>query len=294
MKIEIRNVQQAFGDITAVDDLSLELEGDKIIGLLGRNGSGKSTLLNIMAAFRKPTSGEVLIDGEPVFENESAMQRISLIRESGDTVEDTEKVSEALRIAEYLRPNWNQDRALELLEKFEVSTTSKIKELSRGRRSGLGIMLGLAANAELTMLDETYLGLDAPSRYIFYDELLNEFMKRPRMFIISSHLIEEVARVLEEIVIIDHGKLLLQDSQEALSTRGAAVTGHEDDVSTFVTGREVIGDRSLGRTRSAMIYGDINDAFVADARVANLEVEPLGIQDLFVHLTQSQTKREDA
>ncbi len=286
MRIDIRNVRQTFGETIALDDLSLELEGNKIAGLLGRNGSGKSTLLNIMAAFRKPTSGEVLVDGEPVFENERAMERISLIRESGDTVEDSEKVSEALRIAEYLRPGWNNDRALELLEMFEVSTTSKINELSRGRRSGLGIALGLAANAELTMLDETYLGLDAPSRYIFYDELLKEFMERPRMFIISSHLIEEIARVLEDIVIIDNGKLLMHDTQEALSSRGAAVTGHQDDVSAFVTGREVIGERQLGRTKSAMVYGDINSDFRAEAQAANLDVEPLGLQDLFVHLTQ--------
>ena len=236
MRIDIRNVNQTFGETTALDDFSLELEGNKIIGLLGRNGSGKSTLLNIMAAFRKPTSGQVLIDGEPVFENESAMQRIALIRESGDTVEDSEKVSEALRFAGYLRPNWNADRANELLEKFEVSTDSKINELSRGRRSGLGIALGLAANTDLTMLDETYLGLDAPSRYIFYDELLTEFMERPRMFIISSHLIEEVARVLEDIVIIDHGKLLMHDTKESLSRRGAAVTGHADDVTSLFRG----------------------------------------------------------
>lgn len=288
MKIDIRNVQQTFGETTALDNLSFQLEGTKIIGLLGRNGSGKSTLLNIVAAFRKPTSGEVLIDGEPVFENESAMQRIALIRETGDTVEDSEKVSEALRFAEYLRPSWNGDRALELLEKFEISPESKINQLSRGRRSGLGISLGLAANADLTMLDETYLGLDAPSRYVFYDELLQEFMERPRMFIISSHLIEEVAKVLEEIVIIDHGKLLMHDTHEALSTRGAAVTGHEDDVNAFVQGREVIGSRQLGRTKSAMIYGDINGDFRAQALSANLDIEALGIQDLFIHLTSTK------
>lgn len=286
MRIDIQNVQQTFDDTTALDNLTVQLEGEKIIGLLGRNGSGKSTLLNIIAAFRKPTSGEVLIDGESVFENENAMSKIALIRESGDTVEDSEKVQEALRFAEYLRPNWNGDRAVELLEKFEISTTSKINELSRGRRSGLGIALGLAANAELTMLDETYLGLDAPSRYVFYDELLNEFMERPRTFIISSHLIEEVGRVLEDIVIIDQGKLLLHDSQEELSSRGAAVTGNEDDVDAFVTGREVIGERQLGRTKSAMVYGDINGEFTAEAKNSNLDVEPLGIQDLFVYLTQ--------
>lgn len=108
------------------------------------------------------------------------------------------------------------------------------------------------------------------------------------MFIISSHLIEEISRVLEDVVIIDQGKLLLHDSQEALSTKGAAVTGHEDDVDAFVTGREVIGERRLGRTKSAMVYGGINQSFSSDARAANLDIEPLGIQDLFVYLTQKK------
>lgn len=108
------------------------------------------------------------------------------------------------------------------------------------------------------------------------------------MFIISSHLIEEVARVLEDIVIIDQGKLLMHDSQEELSSRGAAVTGNEDDVNAFVTGREVIGERTLGRTKSAMVYGDINGKFTSEAINAGLDVEPLGIQDLFVYLTQKK------
>ena len=288
MKVEIRNITQQFDEVTALDNISFTIEGDQIHGLLGRNGSGKSTLLNIIAGFREPTSGEVLIDGEPVFENADVMQRIALIRESGDTVESSEKVSEALRFAEYLRPNWNADRANELLEKFEVSPKSKINSLSRGRRSGLGIALGLAASAELTMLDETYLGLDAPSRYLFYDELLSEFMERPRTFVLSTHLIEEVARVLENIVIIDQGKLLLHDPQEQIVGRGAAVTGNEQDVDAFVASMTIIGERQLGRTKSVMVYGDFDDQLRSAARATGLELESLGLQDLFVHLTQQK------
>lgn len=289
MKIEIKNLHQSFGEVVALDDLSVELEGDKVFGLLGRNGSGKSTLLNILAGFRKPTSGEVLIDGQPVFENGEVTQRIALIREAGDTVEDSDKVEEAFRYAAYLRPNWNDDLARNLLDRFGVNPKSKLNQLSRGRRSAVGIALGLGAQAELTMLDETYLGLDAPSRYDFYDVLLNEFMERPRMFIISSHLIEEIARVLEEIVIIDQGKLLLHESNENLASQGAAITGPEDDVAAFVAGRKVIGDKRLGRTRSAMVYGKIDSESLAHAKAANLDVESLGLQDLFVYLTKSQS-----
>ncbi|MCO5214550.1 MAG: ABC transporter ATP-binding protein [Thermomicrobiales bacterium] len=286
MNIEIRNLHQRFGDAVALNDLSLSIEGAKIIGLLGRNGSGKSTLLNIIAGFRKPTSGEVLIDGEPVFENGRITERLALIREVGDTVEDSEKVEEALRYAAYLRPNWNGERARYLLDRFEVSLKSKISSLSRGRRSALGIALGLAAQADLTILDETYLGLDAPSRYLFYDELLQDYMNQPRTFILSSHLIEEIARFLEDIVIIDHGTLMFHGNTEQFVSQGAAVTGNAADVDRFVQGKKVIGELQLGRTKSAMVYGEINSGFLEQANTDGLDVESLGVQDLFVYLTQ--------
>lgn len=294
MRIEVRNLNQTFDDVTALNDLTLDLNGGKIIGLLGRNGSGKSTLLNILAGFRRPTSGDVLIDGQPVFENGAVTERIALIRESGDTVEESEKVEEALRFAAYLRPHWNDDLARSLLERFGVNPKSKLSELSRGRRSGVGIALGLGAQADLTMLDETYLGLDAPSRYDFYDVLLNEFIERPRTFIISSHLIEEISRVLEEIVIIDQGKLLIHDTSENLAAQGAAITGTEEDVAAFVADRNVIGDKRLGRTRSVMVYGAIDAESATRARASSLDIEPLGIQDLFVYLTQSQSSEGGA
>lgn len=288
MNIEFRNIHQHFGDVHALNDFSATLEGDKITGLLGRNGSGKSTLLAILAGFRKPTSGMVLLDGQPVFENPEVTRRITLIREGGDTIEASEKVEEALRYAAFLRPNWDDDLARNLLESYEVSPKSKLQDLSRGKRSAVGIALGLAAQADLTIFDETYLGLDAPSRYRFYDQLLQQYMDRPRAFILSTHLIEEVSRVLEDIVIIDHGTLLIHDTAEQLSQRGVAISGPADVVDAFVAGRQLIGERRLGRTKSAMIFGTFTSDAVAEARQAGLDLDPLDIQDLFVYLTDPQ------
>ncbi len=291
MKVEVQAVTQRFAEITALNDLSFTLEGESIVGLLGRNGSGKTTLLSIMAGFRSPTSGRVLIDGEPVFEHADVVRRIALIREGGDTVDETEKVSEALRFAAWFRPNWNADMAGRLLDRFEVSQKSKLDQLSRGKRSAVGIALGLAAQADLTMFDETYLGLDAPSRYVFYDELLQDFMANPRMFVISTHLIEEVSRILEDVVMIDRGALLLHDTAEHIAGQGVAVTGSTGSVARFVSGRRVIGERSLGRTTSSMIYGDLSDADAASATELGLEISPIDLQDLFVHLTTTSGEK---
>lgn len=284
-RIEVRDLTMTFGDVRALDGLSLSLDGGKIYGLLGRNGSGKTSLLSILAGFRKPTSGEVRVNGEPVFENPHVVRDIALIREDGDTVEESEKVEEALRYAEYLRPNWDKDHAEKLLDQFEVSKTSKLDQLSRGKRSAVGIALGLAARAPLTMFDETYLGLDAPSRFVFYDEILRDYMEHPRTFVLSTHLVEEVSRIFEEVVIIDHGRLLIHDTTESLRLQGIAVTGAEQAVDAFAAGYTTIGERRLGRTKSVMVYGRLGDSEQRDARQAGLDLEPLALQDLFIHLT---------
>ncbi|MGH2549035.1 MAG: ABC transporter ATP-binding protein [Thermomicrobiales bacterium] len=225
LSVQVENVTQRFGATTALDRLSFSLEGGKIYGLLGRNGSGKSTLLSTIAAFRKPSDGQVRINNTPIFENALMTRQICLIRDSLDVIE-SESAEKALCFAAGIRPNWDQAYADQLVDRFKLDRDKKVGELSRGQRSALGVVLGLATRAPLTMFDESYLGMDAPSRYIFYDELLADFIRHPRTIIVSTHLIEEVSSLFEEVVIIDNGKLLVHDETERLLARGAAVIVH--------------------------------------------------------------------
>lgn len=290
MRIDVNGLRLTYGDVAALDNLSLSLEGNKIFGLLGRNGSGKTTLLSVLAAFRQQTSGEVQINGQPVFENPAITSQIALVRETGAPVYDDDKVEEALRYAAYLRSTWDASYAEQLIERFEIPTKIKVSQLSRGKRAAFGIVLGLASRAPLTMFDETHLGMDAPSRYAFYDELLNDYMAQPRAFIISTHLIEEVSSLFEEVVIIDEGRLVVHDETEALLSRGVAITGPADAVDRHVDGLTVIGEKQLGRTKSVMVYGDLDDAQRQRAKADQLDLEAIALQDLFVHLT---TQRGD-
>ena len=147
------------------------------------------------------------------------------------------------------------------------------------------MVLGLAARAPLTMFDETYLGMDAPSRQVFYDEVLADYMAYPRTFVISTHLIEEVSAIFEQVTIIDRGRLLVQEETETLLGQGVAITGPAEVVDQHADGLTVIGMRQLGRTRSVMVYGALDAARRQEARAAGLEIEPLALQDLFIHLT---------
>jgi ABC-2 type transport system ATP-binding protein len=287
LSVHVENVSQRFGETTALNQLSFSLEAGKIYGLLGRNGSGKSTLLSIIGAFRKPTDGLVRIDNEPVFENAAMMRQICLIRESGDTVEDRDKVADAIGFASGMRPNWDSEYAGQLTERLGLNTRKKIRDLSRGQRSALGVVLGLAARAPLTMFDESYLGMDAPARYIFYDELLADFIRHPRTLIISTHLIEEVSSLFEEVVIIDRGKLLVHEETDRLLARGVSVTGSTEMVDRFTDGLTVLNAKQLGPTKSAMVFGSLDNSRLRDAEAADLDIGPVALQDMFVHLTGS-------
>ncbi|WP_406051177.1 ATP-binding cassette domain-containing protein [Kribbella sp. NBC_00889] len=290
LAVRTENLSVRFGGVPALDRLDLRLAPGKIHGLLGRNGSGKSTLAATLAGFRRPDEGRVLVESaelgtaqEP-YENAVVTSRVCLIRESGDLV-DAAPVKHVLGLASSLRPYWDDDLAGELLDRFEVPTGKKVSKLSRGKKSALGVVLGLASRAPLTIFDETYLGMDVPSRNLFYDALLADYAEVPRTIVLSTHLVTEVSPMLEEVVILDNGRLVTQSPVDALRGRGASIVGPAAAVDDFTAGFTVLAEERLGGTKSTTVLGDLDPALLAEATRAGLEVGPVGLQDLFVHLT---------
>jgi ABC-2 type transport system ATP-binding protein len=295
--VRTENLSVRFNGVPALDGLDLRLAPDKIHGLLGRNGSGKSTFVATLAGFRKADGGRVLIDGgdlgaarEP-YEDAVVTSRICLIRESGDLV-GTAPVKHVLELASALRPYWNGDLARDLLDKFEVPTRMKVQRLSRGKKSALGVVLGLASRAPLTIFDESYLGMDVPSRNLFYDALLADYAEVPRTIVLSTHLVSEVSAMLEEVVILDRGRLVTQAPVDSLRGRGASIVGPVAAVDELTADLTVLAEQRLGGTKSSTVLGDLDDALLAKARSAGLELGPVGLQDLFVHLTGSTPTKE--
>jgi ABC-2 type transport system ATP-binding protein len=280
-----------------VDGLTTTFDGPKIHGLLGRNGSGKTSLLSVAAGFRAANVGDVLLDGRPVFENAAAVRQICFVRGAGDTVEHDwpgDKATHALELAAMLRPRWDAGFAEKLAERFALPLKTRLGELSRGQRAALGVVLGLASRAPVTIFDETHLGMDAPSRYAFYDELLADHLEHPRTFILSTHHIEEVASLFGTVTIIDQGRLLLHEDADDLRTRGAAVTGPTEAVAAFTSDLHVLATKQLGPTRSDTIYGELDNRQRRRARELRLELDPVPLQDLFVHLTDPDRRGADS
>ncbi|WP_293781356.1 ATP-binding cassette domain-containing protein [uncultured Aeromicrobium sp.] len=286
--VQTRDLGVRYREVEALRGVTLDLSAGKIYGLLGRNGSGKSTLLSTFAALRRPTSGTVLVDGEDPMENERLMRSICLIREGGDVIAD-EKISATLQILADVRPDWDADYAARLLDAFEIRVDRRPDKLSRGQRSAVAATMGLASRCPLTMFDEVHLGMDAPTRHRFYDALLADYVEHPRTIIISSHLVDEIAPLVESVIILRDQSVLLHEPADRLREYGLTVTGSAPHVRSAVAGLPVLAERTLGSTLQVTLLAP--DRRVSDqlASTPGVEIGGIGLQDLFIHLTEKET-----
>ncbi len=288
--IEVNHLTKRYRDTLALDDVSVSFAQDTIYGLLGRNGAGKTTLMSILTAQNFASSGSVRVFGENPYENAGVLQRICFVRESQKYPDDA-LPSHAFRIARLFFPNWSQDLADDLVEAFRVPMKTRIKKLSRGQLSAVGVIIGLASRAEITFFDEPYLGLDAVARQIFYDRLLEDYTEHPRTVILSSHLIDEVSNLIERVVVIDEGRILLDEETDALRARAATIVGDSAAVDAFTAGREVLHRDSLGHVASVTVLGELSDEDRARLAADGLDAGPVSLQQLVVRLTQQGDTR---
>ncbi len=274
-------LSRRYRDQLALDDVSLEIEPGTVTGLLGRNGAGKTTLMRIITGLEFPTAGDVRVFGEVPAENDEVLRRMVFVRE--EQAYPDLRVDQVIRVASWFYPNWDEDLARQLVADFGLPLRRRIKRLSRGMRSAVGIVIGLAARAELTLFDEPYAGLDAVARQLFYDRLLAEFAEHPRTIVLSTHLINEVADLLEHVVMLDHGRVALDAPADDVRGTGMTVSGPATAVEQFVAGRTVWHRQRLGSRASVTIADPLDLAAQARARALHLSLEPLSLQQLLVH-----------
>lgn len=271
--------------ITALDNVTLELPHPRIYGLIGRNGAGKSTLLSLLASYTEPDAGRLTIDGEAPFENPRIMPQVVFAHQT-DYSSETEKVKSLLDTAARYRPFFDTAYAEQLAKRFKLPLDADPSKLSTGKQSALNAVLALATRAPVTIFDETYVGLDAPAREIFYKEVLEDYQLHPRTIILSTHLVSEMDYLFEEVVILHQGKVLLHEPIDKLLERGASITGPAEAVDQFVSPLRQLSSQKLGGTKSVMVYGELSEEQLRRARLLGLEIGHVSLQDLFIHLTE--------
>jgi ABC-2 type transport system ATP-binding protein len=196
------------------------------------------------------------------------------------------------RSAPWFFAQWDQDFADRLIADFRVPLNRRMKKLSRGQTSAVGVIVGLASRAPVTFFDEPYLGLDAVARHIFYDRLLEDFAVHPRTVILSTHLIDEVSNLLEHVLVIDEGRILIDQDAESLRGTATTIVGLASKVNAFAAGRDIIHREGIGGLASVTIAG-LGDSERREATTAGLELAPVSLQQLIVRLTGGERADSD-
>ncbi len=277
--IEIKNITKHFGKTAALQDVSLQLEENKIYGLLGRNGAGKTTLFNVITQRIFCDCGEVLVDSESTENNDRALGKIFLAS-TQNKYPDRMKLKNIFKLTKHFYPDFDLNYAQELSKSFGLNTNQHVHALSTGYATIFQIILGLSVNARYLLMDEPVLGLDANHRDLFYRLLLEKYSEKPSTIVISTHLIEEISNVIEEIIIIDNGSILKQESTEQLLSEGYTISGSAVAVDEYIIGQKVLGTDNLGGLKSAYVLG-VPKQPVPEG----LEISRLDLQKLFIQLT---------
>ena len=276
----------------ALRDISLTLGDATVTALVGPNGSGKTTLMQILGGLMVPTSGSISIDGAQASADDLLTGSIS----ASSARDFDELYSQSLVAYARLRPTWDEQLFVHYAERFDLRINRKyVRKLSGGQAAILSASIALASGAPLTLLDEIQAPLDVPTRYALYEEILalaGECMegKRPqRRFLISSHMVSELEKVAEDVIVLKKGELLAHESIDDFTCRVCALTGHASDVEGFLAAHPdlaVIASRELGSTREIVV--DLRGSAVGDIELAShsLTASPCSFQDAFAYLIQ--------
>ena len=279
MGIEVKNVTKTFGSVIALSDVSLHLEEKKIYGLLGNNGAGKTTLFNIITNRLYADSGQINIDGEKAADHDQALGKVFMMGEENLFPEDM-RVKKAFAISKLFNPRFDLDYARDLAERFELQVNKKIKSLSTGYASIFRLILALSANTPYLLLDEPVLGLDARHRDLFYKLLIGKYAENPCTIVISTHIIQEAANLLEHILIINDGKIVKDAPREELLAGSYTVSGPVALVDDYIKHKRTISTDRIGGLRTACIEGHPDEGDVPDG----LEIGQTNLQDYFISL----------
>lgn len=209
--ISVKNLSQRYGKGRVIyENLSFEVPKGRILGLLGKNGTGKTTTINILMGFLKPQSGECRIFGEDITRmSPQTRSRIALLLE-GHVQYAFMTISQIERFYSRFYPNWNSKAYYGLMEKLKVTPDQKISSMSNGQRSQVALGLILAQNADLLVLDDFSLGLDPGYRRLFI-EYLRDFVKSEgKTVFMTSHIIQDLERLVDDCIIMDYGRILTQ------------------------------------------------------------------------------------
>lgn len=273
--IELKQVTKQYGQATVLKNITLSIAEPGIYCLLGRNGAGKTTLLKSIAGYQNITHGTIQVDGKAI--------TTATLDTGVSYIENFARhfnlpVHKLLRIAYEVNPSYDYEFASDMMQRFDLDGKKRFRHLSLGMKTMVSTIICLASNKSVILLDEPVLGFDAIMRMEFYDMLTESFHKHPRTIIVSTHIIEEIAKTIQKLIIIDKGSVRFFDTLQSVEEKAFCISGLQKDVEAATRDLNVINQDTVGGLVTSYIFDNPPE------QTASLEIHPLSLQDFFIQM----------
>lgn len=282
--VSMQNVTKKYRSFTVLDGIDLAVRENVITGLVGRNGAGKTTMMKLIAGYMKETSGELLVFGERPFNSLKVSANLIF-------VDDRMKFPDGLKLEDILAEcrrfyeNWNEQLAQRLLDYFSLPLFLRHRTLSKGKRSIFNAVIGIAARCPLTIFDEPITGMDAAARRDFYRALLKDYMAHPRSIIVSSHHMEEMEDLLEDIIVLDGRHIRFHGPVTKLQEQFVQLTGKEQLLKQYAAAQAAVHRSSSPLQSEWIVDNGFNDSELVQMKEAGIRVSPLSASEAYIALT---------
>lgn len=282
-ELYVKEVSKSFGRNNILKDITFKLSDNKIYGLLGRNGAGKSTLLNCICDRTLVKQGEICINNKRIHENKNILHKLYLINDDNTMYYGWEKITDLYKYTDIAYGNFDYKNAHRLAKKFNINEKQKFTSLSTGLRTAVKLILSFCVDTDIVFLDEPTLGLDASLRNIFYQEIIKTYNQRPRIFLLATHLINEIQDIIEEAIILNDNKIFLKDSVENIQQMVLQVKGPKNDVKNIIGSNRMFNTSNLGKELITYVKANqISNAVIP----STVDVQPVDLQTAFIVLTE--------
>lgn len=275
--IETNDLSKKYDTTLALDQVNITFEKGKVYGLIGRNGAGKTTLLKTISNMLIPTSGNIKYNKDYI----QTSTDICFARDFNFHL-NKYRLKQILKLSSIIYPNWNQERADELIDLFELSTKKYYQKCSKGMQTMISIIIALSSGSETILLDEPYSGLDPINREHFYGYLREHFFDGEKTVIISSHMIKEIEGYFEKAIIIDGGHVLLDDEMDNIKEKSFEIICDQKLADELNSKKNVIKTSQLAGESTLSIYDTISPEYQLEIEAKGGRIKSMDLQSLMV------------
>ena len=282
--IEVKNITKRFGDFTALDDLTLTVPAGSVYGLVGPNGSGKSTIIRHITGIYRPDGGEILVNGEPVYENPAVKAQIAYIPDdvfyfNNATMKDMAKFYKGIY------PDFSMERFEALLNIFPLDPKRPIRRFSKGMQKQAAFVLCMAMQPKIMVLDEPIDGLDPVMRRQVWSLLMADIAERGTTVLVSSHNLRELEDVCDHVGILDHGKLLLERSLSEMQENICKILIALPEGKELPAGADILHKSATGKLLTLIVRGKQEEltALFNQAEPLFMDAVPLTLEEIFIY-----------